>query len=362
MIPRPVLAALLALAAAALVGCAAGDDANVDVRTGRPCPTPMAGSVPAPCWRPYSDDSPFNRRVVGRPPLANRSPETVDQLSAWGGPGNVLVGAADTSRDYGHPVFYARSSDPVFRIHCVRFRPCEVEGHRIRIPDDARPADGGDGHMAVVDFRTGWEYDFWQVRSKPRGGGRLVVSHGGRTRISGDGLGSNATAAGFGLLGGIVRPHELARGRIRHALFLTVRCSNGRSVFPAARGTSGAPCRDFGEPGRAAPSLGARVWLSMSREEIARLRVPPWKRAILHALRDYGGIVGDTMRGNGSWAIVLESGESQVALGRPDPWRAIATRAGASPYEGLYVLELDDELNWQSRLRVVAPCVSRGDC
>ena len=96
--------------------------------------------------------------------------------------------------------------------------------------------------MAVIDQQTGWEWDFWQVKSKPPGGGTLVVSHGGRTRAGGDGLGSNATAAHFGLQAGVIRAEEWAAGRIDHALFMTVRCSAGASVYPAAPSTTAASC------------------------------------------------------------------------------------------------------------------------
>ena len=62
--------------------------------------------------------------------------------------------------------------------------------------------------MAVIDQASGWEYDFWQVESKPAGGGTISISWGGRTAIGtadADGLGSNATAAHFGLAAGVIR-------------------------------------------------------------------------------------------------------------------------------------------------------------
>ena len=97
------------------------------------------------------------------------------------------------------------------------------------------PAGGADGHMAVLQ-PDGWEYDFWQVQSKPAAGGTLVVSHGGRTRTNGDGLGSDATAAEFGLAAGIVGGDEMTAGHIDHALFVNARCTSGHSVYPAAPG------------------------------------------------------------------------------------------------------------------------------
>ena len=51
-------------------------------------------------------------------------------------------------------------------------------------------------------------------------------------RIDGNGLGSDAVAAQFGSLAGIIRPAEMKSGRIEHALALTVPCTVG-FVAPA---------------------------------------------------------------------------------------------------------------------------------
>src|ERR687896_733051 len=104
-----------------------------------------------------------------------------------------------------------------------------IEGHRIRIPDAARPAGGGDGHLAV-GAEDGWGYDLWAGSAKPSGGGRLEFGWGGRTRIDGDGLGSNATAAWFGLAAGVIRAPELEAGRIEHALFMGGRGTDSKQA------------------------------------------------------------------------------------------------------------------------------------
>jgi hypothetical protein len=317
---------------------------------------------PPACWRPYSDESPFNRRVPARPRLRRDSAAIVARTTQWGPPQNLLAGHSGTSDDYFHPLYWAQPDDPVFRIHCVRFGRCAVEGHRIRIPDDARPAAGDDGHMAVLDARTGWEYDFWQVQSKPAGGGELVVSHGGRTRLRGSGLGSNATAAWFGLAAGVIRPAELRAGRIDHALFMHVKCSAGTSVRPARRGATAAPCKSFGLENAGAPPLGARFWLDMSLKKIAALRVPRWKKTILVAMHRYGMIVGDTSGGNGAWGIQGESGASFTSFGRFDQWADVAEEFGVPRYGQGYVFPLAKGVDWAGHLRVLDPCVSRGRC
>ncbi len=125
---------------------------------------------PGPCWRPYSDSSPFNRGLGAAPRTLLRSAAIVSRLNGFGDAHGIIGGRADTSSDFDHPLYFSSRSDPVYKIHCVRdWGTCEVEGMRVRIPNKARQAAGGDGSLGVLDRRTDWEYDFWQVRSKPRG-------------------------------------------------------------------------------------------------------------------------------------------------------------------------------------------------
>jgi hypothetical protein len=282
----------------------------------------------------------------------------------FGDPDNNSVGGAE---DWSHPVYYSQPSDPVFTIHCAEeWGTCEVEGAQIRIPDAARPASGGDGHMAVIDQASGWEYDFWQVQSKPAGGGTLTISWGGKTRIGtadSDGLESNATAAWFGLAAGVIRPPELEAGQINHALFMHVKCTNGTSVWPAGTG-AGRHCSDIGLSNSGAPAMGQHFMLAMSDAEIDALQVPTWKKTILKAMAHYGMFVGDT--GGAAWGVAFESSASYTSFGYPDPWVALGDRWGVPRYPDptvgpVRVFQLRDGVDW-SRLRVVDPCVARGTC
>lgn len=319
---------------------------------------PEATSAP---WRPYSPSSPWNRRVARGAPVDPRSGDVVRRLLSWGPAQNLLAGHSGTGADYYHPIYFSKASDPVFELRATqRWGTAEIEGHRIRIPDAARPAAGGDGHMAVIT-EDGWEYDLWTVESKPRGGGELRFGWGGRTRIDGDGLGSNATAAQFGLAAGVIRAPELAAGRIDHALFMGVRCtaSPSAAVYPAAANT-GEPCSRRRESDQDAPAMGSRFVLDMSDAEIGALRVPGWKKTILRAMATYGMIVGDAI-GSGAWGLQFESGSTYTSFGRADPLAAFARRAGLVQWNGMYVFDLQDGVDWR-RLRLVEPCVSAGSC
>jgi hypothetical protein len=315
---------------------------------------------PDACWRPYGRRSPFNQRLPAKPVLSPHSARVVRRLTEQGGPSDLALGVADSGSDWEHPTYYARRSDPLFELHCYErnWGRCAIEGDRVRIPDPARRAGGGDGHLAVIDQANGWEYDLYQVRSKPKGGGVLEMRWGGRTRAwgrSSTGLGSDATAAHFGLLAGVIRPQELAAGRIRHALFIRANCDSGRAVYPA-RGL-GARCDDPA----GAPAEGARFQLALSTAEIDALGVRPWKRTILRAMARYGFFVGDT--GGSPWDVALESGSTFTSFGRPDPWVALARTARADRSSaGHWTLDLAAGIDWSRHLRLIDPCVSRRAC
>jgi hypothetical protein len=361
-----VVVVVNALRAPAPDGDAVASSTFPDVRAGaaRPCRKRVvfgAGRWPPACWRPYSRRSPFNRRIRSNPRLHPESRAIVDRLLSFGPAQHLLAGQAGRAEwDDFQPTYYSRRRDPVFTLHCTNsWGRCEVEGMRIRIPDAARPAAGSDGHMTVIDQRSGWEYDMWRVQRKPRGGGRLEFAWGGRTRIDGHGLNSDATAARFGNLAGAVRAEELASGRIDHALFLTVHCDSGAWVYPARKG--GTSCAETGESNTDAPPMGARFQLAMSRKQINELRVPAWKKVILHAMASYGMYVGDT---GGSWAIEQEGGRTYTSFGYKDRWVRLAKRAGVpfNPDDRLWVFNLRDGVDWARYLRVLDPCEARGSC
>jgi hypothetical protein len=278
-------------------------------------------------------------------------------MLGFGGPQHLVIGTADTSQDFGHPVYFARSTDPLYTLSCDKqFGPCPLDGQQVRIPAQARPAGGSDRHLTTIDQSTGVEYDLFDA-TMPAPGGVVSFTFGGSTRLRGDGLGAGATASGFGLLAGTIRAAELERGVIRHALFMTVRCDDGSFVPPAVK--SGRPCSAIGRPNTNAPPMGTRLQLNLSRRAIDALPVPFWTRAILRAMATYGAFVGDT--GGGGWGLQLESGATYTSFGRPDPLVTFARRVGLATFGRHYVLPLRGAVDWR-RLRVIAPCVTLRRC
>jgi hypothetical protein len=320
-------------------------------------------------WRPYAASSPFNIGTAGAS-VHPDSAQMVSRVLEWGAPGNVPLGVAETSEDYMHPVYYSQPGDPVYTLHATEaWGNNEINGMQIAIPAGARPAGGADGHMAVIT-PEGWEYDFWQVKSVPAGGGTLSFSWGGRLRIDGSGVGGGATAANFGLTAGIIRPQELEAEKINHALFLVLKCtsnttefgdgvhghaagnSNSSYVYPATSG--GSRCSGGSEAN--IPPMGAWFTLAMSEAQIEALNVPGWKKAILRAFANYGGFVGDT--GGPGFAVQFESGSSYTSLGQADPWTTFGKKHNLPGSGGHYTLNLSEGVEWSKYLRVMAPPAS----
>src|SRR4051794_25780352 len=114
-------------------------------------------AIPGACWRPYSDDSPFNQQLPASPRLAANSAAIVNTVTGWGTPADLPAGTTSSSGDWNHPVYYSSASDPVFTVHCTEdWGTCEVEGLKVHVPDAARAASSSDAHMAVVDQENNW--------------------------------------------------------------------------------------------------------------------------------------------------------------------------------------------------------------
>jgi hypothetical protein len=318
--------------------------------------------LPGAGWRPYASTSPFNTTAEG----ATVDPDSqglVESVLSWGPPGNLIAGNAGTSTDFGHPVFYAEPTDPIYTLQATEpWGANELDGMKIPVPEAARPAGGSDGHMTIVT-PDGWEYDLWRAQAPPAGGGTLDFAWGGRIRVDGSGLGAGGTAAGFGNLAGMIREPELAAGKINHALFIVLKCaatgtsfgygttasSDGSSsyVYPAQHGGSTCGGEESSVP------LGTHFMLAMSDAQIAALAVPSWKKTILTALAHYGGYAGDT--GGPGFAFMFESSTSYTALGLPDPLVAFAKQNDLPTWEGDYVFDMASGVEWAKYLRVLAP-------
>lgn len=358
--------ALLAFVALSAFAPARGQAAACDYADG--LGTFKAGVWPGACWRPYGPESPFNRPVPAGAPSMNGSEAMIDRLRR-GGPVNDIV-AGDPERDGGNAIYWAQPTDPVYKLNCVKpWGRCMIEGMEIHVPAEAKPTGGfatpsfeHDAHMTIVDQRNGWEYDLWNVNSKSNG--TIHFGWGGRTRIDGDGLGSDAVAARYGNLAGTIRIAELRAGQIDHALVMGVPCTE-TYVYPALQ--TGYKCSDAGLPIGGHIPMGAHLQLRMSEAEIQALQVPAWKKAIVRAMSRYGAYVSDTTGVADQYGFEVESAESYTSFGYADPLVAFARQQGLPREDfngngfGEYWMNVEAGIPWD-RLRVVAVCAAEGTC
>lgn len=363
-----------------------GDGADAAIDSGG-CPTgPFGGkSFPPACYRPFAKTSVFNTKLPATPKIMVGSDAIIKRVIGVDRP--IAPGATQIANMLalddgtgGWPTYWAVDKDPLFHVDCTEFGGgCSVHDASVslHIPAGALIQGGcgadvaSDRHLTVVDQSSGWEYDLWHVATCPipASGGTIKIGWGGRAKIDGDGLdtaGGNGMASHFANNAGRARAEELAAHVVDHALNIVIDCDSGNYVFPAQ--ASDKKCADPVD----APPMGARLQLAMTAAEIDALAAPPWKKALLHAMADYGMFFGDT----GSsfyFDIQTEGGNQYTAVGADDAWLSMAkangwSYYGVAPYKG-YTGAFhngDDGIDWRatvwSKLRVIDPCVSQGTC
>jgi hypothetical protein len=329
-----------------------------------PLPTPPETGGALETWRgfsaafpmpaaqtPGSAASPFNQGVAGAPLLAN-STEMVSWLLSHAQSGSRMPGSIEPQRGGGVPTVYASNSDPV--VELVATKPWghnPLQGRMIRVPAAARP--GGppppaDAHLQIVlapaDAQVpGETADLWQA--EPAKEGKLRFGWGGAGNIAGTQIGGGATASNIGLAAGKVRAPELKAGTVPHALCAAVPQTKASFVYPAS-------ASDGHSSDAAAPAMGQRFYLAYSDAEIDALGVAPWKKAVLKGLAHYGFFVCDS--GNDTLGFEFESSVMYTSFGQPEWFSTIGREQGLPTWEGRYVFNFSNGVDW-TRLRAVAP-------
>jgi hypothetical protein len=234
-------------------------------------------------------DEPARRRAAGRSQLGrNRAVDRARRDAEGRLRLRPLGGRADR-----YPVRRRRPCDEALA------RPLRVRG-RVRpraLPDPAarahrggRDADG-DRHALLVDRRRCRLYELFALR---REDGRWTAGSGAtwslrRPRLRPAGW-TSADAAGLPILPLLARYQEVRRGRITHALRMTVSQSRRAFAFPARHFASS-------DSDPALPRMGERLRLAAATD-ISGL--PRQARVVARAMKEYGLIVAD----NGSdWFV-----------------------------------------------------------
>ncbi len=254
------------------------------------------------CHRPYSDSSPWNTPIAPNPRYHSESARMIQ----------ALEGEFGSNPDaYTYPVYEASSQTSVARMEVLRLYSDVVEGGTkvsvrrgasvsVTIPEGARPSRGTDSQMIIINSATGDEWGFWQARQSGPGKWQAVNGYHYNMRWSGvPPTGFASRGAKVPYLAGLIRPCEIARGAIEHAIAFAYNspCTPGNCasqgfpffVYPATgsdgKGTSPG---DFPE--------GARLQLNpnASPEEIRNwCGEDQTCRIIVKALQQFGMITID---------------------------------------------------------------------
>lgn len=156
---------------------------------------------------------------------------------------------------------------------------------------------GGDRHGIVVDPTNRTLYEFYQLKRTDAGwqAACAAVFDLKSNTLRPDGW-TSADAAGLPIFPAVVRYDELKRGRIDHALRVTVRRTRKAYVHPATHYASRRTDADL-------PRMGERLRL---RKDFDTSKFSPDVRVILDGLKRYGMMVAD----NGlDWAISVAPDE-----------------------------------------------------
>ena len=275
-------------------------------------PAPAAGSgsdapptAPVP-GRLYGPSSPFNTPIGASPSVAANSDALVRaSVLRYTDSANFA-----NSDDWGIAMIDARPSDPTRTVGVTDWGyGKDYAAPAVRIPDAARPTTASDHHLVVFDGDK--ELDMWGAERQSDGswdaGGRYVTSRSG----SGVAAPVAGNAAGTALAAGVVRPEEIAAGRIDHALTFTSPYVRDTFVAPAVH-TDGRQNADDAMP------MGTRIQLDPA-VDISGL--PRYKRLIAQALQEYGAYLVDS---SGSLAVRGEASVGRASVGGPtDIWTPV---------------------------------------
>lgn len=260
----------------------------------------LAWTGPFP--RLYAGNSFINQEVPASPALAPNSSAMVETAI------DPYVSNANFADNeyWGDPIVYADQSSNAYSVACTEYLyRCITELEPQHIPTSAEATVGSDHRLTVIE-PGGGEFDMWDANHEGNvwtAGMRSVTSSEGSAAncTSGEPNCYGANAAHFADAAGIVRPEEIAQGRIEHALVITTPYTRANYIACPATGTDGT------EENPNAIPIGAHVQLNPSIE-VSKLGLSRWQEVIARALQQYGAYVIDS---GGSLAVRAEDDNSR---------------------------------------------------
>ena len=217
----------------------------------------------------------------------------------------AIGGSEEAHADFGSGLFEGRPIGIPFKVVGPRQPPVPVRFEYASesdrgpypippgVPIEGGAASYGDRHVILIDRSRCRLHELFAAY--PEEGGRSWrAGSGARWNLRSNRLRpqgwTSADAAGLAILPGLARYDEVRRGRIDHALRITVPRTRRAFVYPARHFAS-----ESGDPNL--PAMGQRVRL---KRGFAVSGFPRQSRVVLHALKRYGALVAD----NGSaWFV-----------------------------------------------------------
>ncbi len=259
-----------------------------------PPPATSPGPPPPVTWenRPYGQaDWLYSPRPEPFPVDPNSNAMVAAMWSSYSSSRPVMTATGETP-----PIYESTAADPLYTID-IKGKGHQLDGAQVRLPAHAQTGTGADHPLIVLDSSSHTEARFWQA----------TVDHGSRTvRASsgglfdygpnGDGLPflGNGVGSGLSYMNGMIRPEDVQRGRIDHALRFAADFINGDNRFPATGSD---------QWGNSPVPMGSRFYLDVSAAECDARTVPgtgpnavgatSFLRMICHALREHGMYAAD---------------------------------------------------------------------
>jgi hypothetical protein len=292
--------------------------------------------------RPYGPNAPWNRPVDGLPQHP-QSAALVDRLWKYS---PSRVGNFNLSfSGYTYPVYMANTAKGSYQVQAGMGN---LNGTKIPWSPDWKPATGSDGQVIILDPDSGQEWNLWQVNFN---GSRIRISNGnlvpGSYLTKEDGF-KPSRGCGIPYLAMLVRPEEIAQGKIEHALSMPSRNTAKTFVAPATK--SDGRVTQNGMP------MGTRFALNITDAEIdAWVNSLPSQlsdqtrqaaRIIAVALRDYGWFISDTAGG-----AHFQFEDNATAKAK---WEALGLGEQYINYKN-YPTDLLDGLLTKERIYAIAP-------
>ncbi|WP_031485368.1 hypothetical protein [Maridesulfovibrio frigidus] len=240
--------------------------------------------------RPYADDSPWNMPIGPNPSYDAYSSGYTDAMNG--------VFGSDATR-YTMPVYIVNSKTPMSKVvYSGKFSEVTRKGRRVKvhkagiisapIPADAKPAAGRDGQIIVWNPDTGEEWGFWRIE---KSGNSWICTNLYKYNTKWKGIppyGFLSRGAGVPYLVGLIRPWEIKRGKIEHAIAFGMNYPSRLNIPPSTRSDG----RDMFPN----PPMGTRLQLdpSLSEADFKAWGLDRTGCIIARALQEYGMILIDT--------------------------------------------------------------------